>query len=507
MNPDSKKIPSVERPTRAAIYLRMSTENQNYSMDHQRAAIAAFAISKKLVVVREYSDEGKSGLDIRRRVGLQKLMLAVQTGEADFKAIIVYDVSRWGRFQDVDEAGYHEHTCRRAGVQVLYCAEQFSNDGTPLASLLKSIKRTMAAEYSRELSTKVFRAQCRFTEMGFKQGGHAGLGLRRQAISEDGRLGNVMEFGEMKRFITDRVILILGPQHERDTVTWIYEQYVNAKSSEAGIARELNAMGVASEFGRPWTQTMVNSILTNQKYVGRLVFNRRSCKLSSLRTKNDRGDWVVVEGALPCVVSPATFQRAQEERSRRNRRYSEPELLILLIQCFARNGRVTADIIAKDRDMPDPQLFVRCFGSLVSAYDKAGIPRTTLHKFVDTKASLLRDRERLFRSAWTLAIAGGAKVRSGSIPYTFVVNDWCRVLLVVAVQSNPVRGCSKWKVEIKHSVDFIIVARTSSNGVVIIDYFLLPASTFPEGSLYLKDADIQNYSMHHYCKLEALFSA
>src|SRR6266571_6056489 len=103
---------------RAAIYVRMSSESQNYSTDHQRARISAYAISAGMQIVREYADEGKSGLDIKRRAGLSNLIKDVQAGVADFSVIIVYDVSRWGRFQDVDEAGYHEHTCRRAGIQV-----------------------------------------------------------------------------------------------------------------------------------------------------------------------------------------------------------------------------------------------------------------------------------------------------------------------------------------------------------------------------------------------------
>ena len=146
----------------AAIYVRMSTESQNYSTDHQRAKIREYAARSGMRIVREYADEGKSGLDMKGRAGLQRLISDVQAGIADYKVIVVYDVSRWGRFQDVDEAAYHEHTCRRAGIAVVYCQEHFPNDGSPLSSLLKTIKRTMAAEYSRELSQKVFSAQCRF---------------------------------------------------------------------------------------------------------------------------------------------------------------------------------------------------------------------------------------------------------------------------------------------------------------------------------------------------------
>ena len=108
-----------------------------------------------------------------------------RAGRADYTDVLVYDVSRWGRFQDVDESAYYEYICKRSNVRIHYCAEQFENDGSLSSTLLKTIKRTMAGEYSRELSVKVFAGQCRLIEHGFRQGGPAGYGLRRQLIDQD----------------------------------------------------------------------------------------------------------------------------------------------------------------------------------------------------------------------------------------------------------------------------------------------------------------------------------
>ena len=109
----------------------------------------------------------------------KRLIDDVQSGSADFTTILVYDVSRWGRFQDADESAYYEYICKRAGISVHYCAEQFENDGSPVSTIIKSVKRAMAGEYSRELSAKVFAGQCRLIELGFRQGGPPGYGLRR----------------------------------------------------------------------------------------------------------------------------------------------------------------------------------------------------------------------------------------------------------------------------------------------------------------------------------------
>lgn len=109
---------------RAAEYVRMSTEHQKYSTDNQASAIRKYAEQRGYEIVCTYADEGKSGLNIGGRLGLQKLLKDVAEGAAEFEALLVYDVSRWGRFQDPDEAAPNELRCRRAGVQVHYCAEQ-----------------------------------------------------------------------------------------------------------------------------------------------------------------------------------------------------------------------------------------------------------------------------------------------------------------------------------------------------------------------------------------------
>lgn len=184
---------------RAAEYVRMSTEHQQYSIKNQGDVIRSYAAAHGMSIVRTYADAGKSGLTIKGRDALQRLIKDVEAGTADFDVILVYDISRWGRFQDADEPAYYEYICRRANVQVQYCAEQFENDGSPIAAIVKSVKRAMAGEYSRELSVKVFAGQCRLIELGYRQGGPAGFGLRRFLIGEGGT-----RKGELGRGFTDR---------------------------------------------------------------------------------------------------------------------------------------------------------------------------------------------------------------------------------------------------------------------------------------------------------------
>jgi DNA invertase Pin-like site-specific DNA recombinase len=180
-----KQAGAGERPLgRAAQYVRMSTEHQRYSTENQ------------------------GGLRIDGRDALKRLIEDVQAGKADFTSILVYDVSRWGRFQDADESAYYEYICRRAGIAVQYCAEQFENDGSPVSTIVKGVKRAMAGEYSRELSAKVFAGQCRLIEIGYRQGGPAGFGLRRMLVDQNGTQKGALARGEHKSIQTDRVILV-----------------------------------------------------------------------------------------------------------------------------------------------------------------------------------------------------------------------------------------------------------------------------------------------------------
>jgi len=96
----------------------MSTEHQQYSTQNQADTIQKYAGSRGIEIVRTYADEGKSGQSIGGRSSLQKLIADVESGAADFNVILVYDVSRCGRFQDADESAYYEYICRRAGIEV-----------------------------------------------------------------------------------------------------------------------------------------------------------------------------------------------------------------------------------------------------------------------------------------------------------------------------------------------------------------------------------------------------
>jgi len=469
---------SSERPApiRAAEYVRMSTEHQKHSTENQAKAIRQYAEAHKMEIVRTYADEGKSGLRIKGRDALQQLIDDVESGAADFKVILVYDVSRWGRFQDADESAYYEYKCRDAGIEVEYCAEQFANDGSPVATIVKGVKRAMAGEYSRELSAKVFAGQCRLIELGFRQGGMAGYGLRRMRVNQNGDPQGILDFGEHKSLQTDRVILVPGPDEEVQTVHWIYREFIDGGKQETEIASALNARGILTDLGRPWTRGTVHQILTNEKYIGNNVYNRQSFKLKKKRVVNTPDMWIRADGAFEGVVDPQDFFTAQGIIRERNRRFSDGEMLDRLKHLFERHGYLSGLIIDETESMPSAGAYQRRFGSLIRAYELVGFKPDRDYRYIEINR-LLRQKHHDVVAGMIEAIEtlGGGVHRNPATDLLTVNDEFTASIIIARCQQTPA-GSLRWKIRLDTGLapDITVAIRMDTANSSPLDYYLLP---------------------------------
>jgi hypothetical protein len=169
--------------------------------------------------------------------------------------------------------------------------------------IVKSVKRVMAGEYSRDLSVKVFRGQANLIRHGFRQGGAAGFGLRRVLIDEQGNRNAELAAGEQKSIATDRVILVPGPDDEVTVVNEIYRAFVAEGKSEAEIATRLNARGILTDLRRPWTRGTIHQVLINEKYIGNNVWGRTSFKLKQVHRTNPESEWIRDDRVFQAIVS------------------------------------------------------------------------------------------------------------------------------------------------------------------------------------------------------------
>ena len=367
----------------AAQYVRMSTEQQEHSIENQRAAIKDYAQRQGFEIVRTYEDAGESGLQLKHRDGLRQLLADVVSGEAKFRKIIVLDVSRWGRFQDADEAAHYEFLCKRAGINVIYCAEEFNNEGTVSDYFAKVLKRTSAAEYSRELSIKSFENHKRTVQLGFRVGGEPGYGFRRMAVGCDGRFKGILGTGESKLLMSDRVTLVHGPKTEVDSVRLIFDLCLKRMSCPA-IANALNQQGL-NKPARKWETWMIEDIVTNPKYAGRYVWNRTTQRLHSREKPNSPEKWIVKDNAFPSIVSLSVFEKAQL-RLRRANRWSDEDLLQRLRRLLGRKGYLSERLIQKTAWMPSVATYHRRLGKFERIYE--------LVKFASSPVLFVRSNSR-----------------------------------------------------------------------------------------------------------------
>jgi DNA invertase Pin-like site-specific DNA recombinase len=469
------QLPQSQKSSRAAQYVRMSTEKQRYSIENQAAVIATYAHAHGLTIVCTYADRGESGLRIKNRIGLTQLIDDVSTGKADFGSILVYDVSRWGRFQDVDESAHYEFVCRQAGVKVVYCAEQFDNDGSMVSSIVKNLKRVMAAEYSRELSVKIHAGACRVSRLGFKVGGRPGYALQRELVDERLRPKGILKNGERKYLTTDHIRLRPGSKDQVAVVRWIFQRFIQVKS-ETAIAAELNCRLITTSTGCAWNRIHVSRILRNENYVGNLLYNRRSKKLGGETVYNPPELWVRSEGCLDSIIDKDTFMETKKLIVERRVDLREEEMLVRLRQTLLKEGRLSPGIIDRTIGLPCTATFMHNFGTLRNAYRLVGYTSKRNCDYIDSRQTWAHKISDLMSQV----VAAVEKV-GGCVAYgddCLSLKDVTNIAFRVARWVAPKKDCHSphWSIQRRSSLPagWIAAIRLDEHNGHVLDYLLLP---------------------------------
>jgi DNA invertase Pin-like site-specific DNA recombinase len=471
------RLPQSQKIHRAAQYVRMSTDYQQYSIENQAVVIATYAELHKLTIVRTYRDEGESGLKIENRAGLTELIDDVRSGQTDFGHLLIFDVSRWGRFQDIDESAHYEFVCRQAGIKVAYCAEQFDNDGSLLSSIVKNIKRVMAAEFSRELSAKVLAGALRLASLGFKMGGSAAYGLQRLVVDEKCRPKGVLKAGERKFLITDRVRLGPGTPDQTEVVKWIFEEYLRHKS-QATVARELNQRGVLTNRGGPWRKNVIGALLRNEAYIGNFIYNRDTEKLGAKRTHNPRELWIRSEGTIEPIIERDVFLRAKKTMEERRVCITEEAMLVRLRKVLMKKGKLSATIIDASPGLPSVSAYLLHFGTLRNVYrligytgnqgywDKLAAHKRWVNLHLGNAARLRQAFEEAGRRANLDPSIECLRI-DNAVNICFRVAKWRKY------DGRPLRWTLRRRV--RWPKGWVVALRLGENNDSILDYVLLPS--------------------------------
>ena len=359
-------------PIRAAQYLRMSSDNQRYSTENQQSAIAEYAVQHGYNIVASYRDAGKSGLSLKGREALKQLLSDALEAHRAFDAILVYDVSRWGRFQNPDQAAHYQFLCRQAGVRVVYCAEPFGEDVAPITTIVKHLKRVMAGEYSRELSAKLSRAKRQQAQLGFRQGGCLIYGFRRLLVDCNRNPRQVLISGESKALTSDKVIAIPGPSEELAVIRRIFSLYVGDQFSIPKIVKQLAEAGIKGYGHKPLTWGTVRHILSNELCIGQITYNITTRKLQDRSLKNPEHLWTRFSAFEP-IVPVAQFRKAQERLAwSASPHWNKEAITDSLLNLLAQKGRLSQVLINDAEGAPSAETVANCFGSLTAAYAAIG---------------------------------------------------------------------------------------------------------------------------------------
>jgi recombinase len=320
------------------------------------------------------------------------------------------------------------------------------------------------------------RGQCRLIELGFRQGGSPGLGLRRCLVDQSSNVKGELARGEHKSIQTDRVILVPGPAEEIDTVRWIYRAFVEDGKIEREIAASLNERGILTDLGRAWTRGTVHQVLINEKYIGNNVWNRTSYKLKQQHMRNSPETWRRANGAFTPIVDHSLFAAARAIIEERSRRLTNDELLDILRRLLQANGYLSGLLIDESEADASSSAYRARFGSLLRAYRLIGFTPLRDYGYIEINRRLRRLHPEVLASIVAgIARSGGAAVMD-EVTDLLTVNGEFTLSLVVARCCHTAAGSLRWQVRLDTGLlpDLTLAVRMDELNEQPLDYYLLP---------------------------------
>ncbi|WP_308589295.1 recombinase family protein [uncultured Oscillibacter sp.] len=250
----------------AVIYARYSSHRQGeQSIEGQLAEAKKYAETHCLTIIHEYIDRAQTGRNDNRE---QFQLMLADAAKRAFDALIVWKTDRIGR--NKEEIALNKYRLKKNGVKIHYIAEMIPD--TPEGIILEAVIEGMAACYSEQLSQNIRRGQRASAAKAQSTGGNRPLGYKT---------------GPDKRFIID--------PETAPTVKLVYDLYARGQTMTQ-IIRTLNAKGLRTLRGRPFTNNSLRTLLKNEKYIGVYIYK----------------DEIRIEDAIPSIVEPEAFYKVQE---------------------------------------------------------------------------------------------------------------------------------------------------------------------------------------------------
>lgn len=365
-----EKPEPAPRACAVAYYRHSAADRQENSVPIQQELVGKWCKENQIEIIKEFADRGVSGLSTERRDAFNDMMENWVKKRDDFQYVVALDVSRWGRFQDIDLSAAYSSDCTRHGKQVVYTNLGLPKKNDPIHSILVSLERYRAAQYSRELSEKVTNGLIKISRQGFRPGGYAPYGLTRLLLNEERRPVKTLKPGEWKSIQNQRVTLAPGDPKEVAVVRRIFREFVLGGRLEREIAKDLNRDGIPAPGGGRWEQDKVHRILTMEVYTGTIIWNRTTERLMSLPRPNPREEWVRTPSAFKGIISGELYERAAAIFAERKRRQTPEYVVERVKRVFDLRGMVTRRLVNADAKSRGLFTYRRHFRSIDRAFQE-----------------------------------------------------------------------------------------------------------------------------------------
>jgi DNA invertase Pin-like site-specific DNA recombinase len=273
----------MKKLTPVAIYLRMSSDKQEESIDRQRQALVEYCKKHGYRIVCEYIDEGISGWKGKERLGFQQLI--ADAPKREFEAVVCWDQSRFSRF-DPMEANYFWHILRREEVRIETIKEGRLDLDSLGGWLTASISQHGKAEYVKSLAHDVAAGQRRKRAEGYWL--------------------NLAPFGYRKPPGKNQR-LVLGPPEEVAAIKLMFKLRAQGYGHSA-IAKVLNEQaGVKPPFAEFWAKPCVRSTLRRITYTGDSLTGA-----SSRPRFAGKAEVELVKDTHPAIIDKATWKAVRQ---------------------------------------------------------------------------------------------------------------------------------------------------------------------------------------------------
>lgn len=291
---------------RCYLYTRVSTEIQldGYSLEAQKERLRKEAGHRGMKIVGEYSDEGKSGKNIKGRPEFQKMLNDIKDGKDKVDYVLVFKLSRFGRnaADTLNSLQYMEDF----GVNLL-CVEDSIDSAGASGKLMISVLAAVAEIERENIKEQTMAGRQQKARDGRWNGGFAPYGYK--LVHKDGEKGKVLEIDEK----------------EAELVRLIYDKFVNTNMGANGIAKWLNEHGYTKTVRQNGTMPTLSAhfvklVLDNPVYMGKIAYGRRKTeKIDGTRNefhivKQAEDAYEIYDGIHEAIVTEEMWYEAYAKR-------------------------------------------------------------------------------------------------------------------------------------------------------------------------------------------------